>query len=1045
MTTAKFSKKLDRRTTRPALLATSAALLLFALLMFFYVRTYRPPQQHVEQEGRIDNPPAPKTIVQSEVTDSVTGLVKHQAKNPQPLISHHVRQIRSPATPKPSPSSLMSATHSTPCVAPAPPPQISEKRRGFFGRMLNFFRRLFGRSESITTNSPPVICSVKTSTSSLIRPCPPDSFSQSCKATLSNEIQLTALTADPDGDQLLYDWAVTGGRVSGEGRSVTWDLTGVASGAYTVTVEVDDGNKHRVQETASVAISECVDCRRAPPPSTGVSVNCPSSIDPRELITFTASTTGGSESVTYNWSVSAGIIVSGQGTPVLKVDASEFSNQSVTATVSVGGEDPMGSNTASCTTSVQGFAPNAIQFNPNVNDERQRLDMFTIELQNDPGTRAAIIGYGTCRDEAIARATRAKNYLVAVRGIDPDRIQQIDGGCRERPMTQLWVVPSGASTPSPDTTGSISPCPECTKSIDKRLGNSILAGRVVGPDEVAVAHATVVLIGENNFRREVKTDSSGSFIFNGLPAGTYKLEIFGQDFGTVVVKEGHNALPEPIRVDQDDITRSKERDVIRISYPDYFLDTPPGEITFEWKRETRENEVVTSQTNANGRIEIIDRPPPIPGATPDVPVTRAQGDQYKAYATVTLLTADLAVVSPPSELQQSLASTHVSWKWKVKPVNNNAEIASFRFRIDLVWKAEGHPDKTHSYDWPRTFNSRVGPPLRVKLANYGSPAFALFGLITLPFGFRRRSSLLTEPEAEHEPVAAEATRGSVEVEEDVSSTIFAPRQAVRGTSFLVQVFAHRPAEDPATLRDKAKEAEPKTEKVGGNLLDQKVEIGTTLTFSLIMKGLEIDIPQQSGVWTGRTIHVAFGVTVPKDFQLGQHYGLVVVSADTLPIGNFRFTFDIVETLKPESSVPDYVGELTRFHNAFISYAHQDRAEVLKRVQMLSIQRQKYFQDFITIEPGQAWEPVIREAIDKCDVVYLFWSRAASASTEVKKELMYAVARQAKNATASPAILPIVIQGPPPADPPAELSFLHFDDKFSYLIFAAEASSRRESG
>ena len=53
-----------------------------------------------------------------------------------------------------------------------------------------------------------------------------------------------ANATDPDNDQLLYTWSVTGGRLSGEGRQVTWDLTGVANGTYTATVEVNDGNQH---------------------------------------------------------------------------------------------------------------------------------------------------------------------------------------------------------------------------------------------------------------------------------------------------------------------------------------------------------------------------------------------------------------------------------------------------------------------------------------------------------------------------------------------------------------------------------------------------------------------------------------------------------------------------------------------------------------------------------------------------------------------------------------------------------------------------------
>jgi hypothetical protein len=100
---------------------------------------------------------------------------------------------------------------------------------------------------------------------------------------------LTADARDPDSDQLLYTWSVTGGRLTGEGRSVTWDLSGVANGTYTATVEVDDGNQHKVSGSATVTVADCTGCVAPPPPCPVVSVSCPNDVGPNEPITFTAS------------------------------------------------------------------------------------------------------------------------------------------------------------------------------------------------------------------------------------------------------------------------------------------------------------------------------------------------------------------------------------------------------------------------------------------------------------------------------------------------------------------------------------------------------------------------------------------------------------------------------------------------------------------------------------------------------------------------------------------------------------------------------------
>jgi|GEM_PF-6787344 len=55
------------------------------------------------------------------------------------------------------------------------------------------------------------------------------------------EVSLDAIACDLDGDNLLYTYSATGGRINGEGSRAVWNLTGARPGTYTVSVEVDDG------------------------------------------------------------------------------------------------------------------------------------------------------------------------------------------------------------------------------------------------------------------------------------------------------------------------------------------------------------------------------------------------------------------------------------------------------------------------------------------------------------------------------------------------------------------------------------------------------------------------------------------------------------------------------------------------------------------------------------------------------------------------------------------------------------------------------------
>ena len=103
------------------------------------------------------------------------------------------------------------------------------------------------------------------------------------------------------------------------------------------------------------------------------------------------------------------------------------------------------------------------------NDEKARLDNYAITLQNEPGSSATIIVYGSCAGEAQQRGDRAKDYLVNTRGIEAGRITVVDAGCSEDLKVQLWIVPQGSTAPTPDP-ATVSPCPECRRAPRRRRG-----------------------------------------------------------------------------------------------------------------------------------------------------------------------------------------------------------------------------------------------------------------------------------------------------------------------------------------------------------------------------------------------------------------------------------------------------------------------------------------------------------------------------------------------------------------------------------------------
>jgi hypothetical protein len=172
--------------------------------------------------------------------------------------------------------------------------------------------------------------------------------------------------------------------------------------------------------------------------------------------------------VTYNWSVSAGTISSGQGTSSIIVDTKGIGGQTVTATVEVGGLAATCSRTASSSTAIKTIVPPKCTKldeygNIKFNDEKARLDALGSALQSQPGSQGYIVAAGTYEGEGLARANRAKDYLVNTRQIDAGRITVVDGGCRAELWVWLFVCEAGAPAPTAPIDGAISPCPEKVK------------------------------------------------------------------------------------------------------------------------------------------------------------------------------------------------------------------------------------------------------------------------------------------------------------------------------------------------------------------------------------------------------------------------------------------------------------------------------------------------------------------------------------------------------------------------------------------------------
>jgi hypothetical protein len=253
----------------------------------------------------------------------------------------------------------------------------------------------------------------------------------------------------PQGTFARYRWTTEVGHIEGAGPNVRWDLTGVRPGRYRVYVESETGTEGRTCQVSS-STSVLLECRPVQPPiCPTISILGPQKILAGQPVTFVSVLTSNASAVkpVYRWAVSAGKIIQGQGTDSIRVDTTDLEGQTITARVSLTGYTVDCSATASLDVPVVQTCRRFDEF-PLLtrNDEKARLDNFTIEMQRDPSSTSYVIIYPGQREDTRQIRTRSKaivDYLVNSRKIDAERIVTRTGPLRDRLTIELWSCPRG--------------------------------------------------------------------------------------------------------------------------------------------------------------------------------------------------------------------------------------------------------------------------------------------------------------------------------------------------------------------------------------------------------------------------------------------------------------------------------------------------------------------------------------------------------------------------------------------------------------------------
>ncbi len=320
------------------------------------------------------------------------------------------------------------------------------------GFLFQFFAGRRNERQKEVLNIPPVINSVELSETTVKLPCPEGQRPKEGEVCTDDQtINVRVNATDTENDVLTYNYTVSGGRVEGTGANVTWDLSGVNEGTYTITTTIDDGCGVCAQpKTETVTVASC-DCEPPTCVCGDLEIRAPqSSVSPGESLTFSAEVNGGDQNqqdITYTWSVDKGEIISGQGTRSITVSTTGLDDETVTATVNTSSSD----TTCNCDktqseTGIVAGSPRARLFdefgNITANDVRARIDSLITELQNNPGSQGYILNYGTAA-QVRTRENLIRNHL-ELRGYPLSNIVFVNGGVESQVRTRLWIVPQGA-------------------------------------------------------------------------------------------------------------------------------------------------------------------------------------------------------------------------------------------------------------------------------------------------------------------------------------------------------------------------------------------------------------------------------------------------------------------------------------------------------------------------------------------------------------------------------------------------------------------------
>lgn len=255
----------------------------------------------------------------------------------------------------------------------------------------------------------------------------------------------------------------------------------------------------------------------------------------------------------------------------------------------------------------------------------------------------------------------------------------------------------------------------------------------------------------------------------------------------------------------------------------------------------------------------------------------------------------------------------------------------------------------------------------------------------------------------------------------VDFSAIAPKSLTAAEYSVIQVAMYEKENRKIVEELMASAEEPVKEIRSG---ESEVVRGARIRVTLASPDIELEDSEEEGEWNGGYKIFSFMVRLPDGFSKPQVRFVATVYIQNVAATKLKFIISCRDSRNERTEV-----ERADIHSAFVSYASEDRARVVRFVQGMQKVRPDLdvFLDVARLRSGEKWEERLYSEIGGRDVLYLCWSRYAKRSEWVEREWRYAF--QTKGIAG---IEPVPMEPPDACPPPEELSRLHFNDWLQYL-------------